>query len=79
MYFNIDCPASGMQKGDEASESIILAGRALLVKMIITLEPHGYIWFKICILMFVNIVQPLVGKNVTKLHQASFWPVELFW
>ena len=30
-----------MQKGDEASPSIILAGRALLVKMIITLEPHG--------------------------------------
>ena len=32
-----------MQKGDEASPSIILAGRALLVKMRITLEPHGII------------------------------------
>ena len=30
-----------MQNGDEASPSIILAGRALLVKMIISLEPHG--------------------------------------
>ena len=30
-----------MQKGDEASPSIILAGRALLVKMLITLELHG--------------------------------------
>ena len=30
-----------MQKDDEASPSIILAGRALLVKMLITLEPHG--------------------------------------
>ena len=30
-----------MQKGDEASPSIILAGRALLVKMLINLEPHG--------------------------------------
>ena len=30
-----------MQKGDEASPSIILAGRALLVKMLITLEPRG--------------------------------------
>ena len=30
-----------MQKGDEASPSIILAGRALLVKMLITLKPHG--------------------------------------
>ena len=28
-------------KGNEASPSIILAGRALLVKMLITLEPHG--------------------------------------
>ena len=33
--------ATGMQKGDEASPSIILAGRALLVKMLITLESHG--------------------------------------
>ena len=30
-----------MQKGDEASPSIILTGRALLVKMLITLERHG--------------------------------------
>ena len=30
-----------MQKGDEASPSINLAGQALLVKMLITLEPHG--------------------------------------
>ena len=30
-----------MQNGDEASPSIILAGQALLVKMLITLEPHG--------------------------------------
>ena len=30
-----------MQKGDEASPNIILAGRALLVKMPINLEPHG--------------------------------------
>ena len=34
-------PATGMRKGDEASLRIILAGRALLVKMLITLEPHG--------------------------------------
>ena len=30
-----------MQNVDEASSSIILAGRALLVKMLITLEPRG--------------------------------------
>ena len=35
------CPATGMKKGDEATPSIILAGRALLVKMFVTLEPHG--------------------------------------
>ena len=35
------CPATGMQNGDEASPSIILAGRALLVKMLIILEPRG--------------------------------------
>ena len=30
-----------MQNGDEASPSIILAGPALLAKMLITVEPHG--------------------------------------
>ena len=40
-YVFLHCPATGMKKGDEASPSIILAGRALLVKMLITFEPHG--------------------------------------
>ena len=31
----------GMQNNDEASPSIILDGGGLLVKMLITLEPHG--------------------------------------
>ena len=39
IFFNIVQP--GMQKGDEASPSINLAGRALLVKMLINLEQHG--------------------------------------
>ena len=30
-----------MKKCDEASPSIILADQALLVKMLITLKPHG--------------------------------------
>ena len=30
-----------MQNGDEALPSIILAGRAFLVKILIILEPHG--------------------------------------
>ena len=44
-----------MKKGDEASPSIILAGQALLVKMIITLEPHGMFcsnFVYLCILTF---------------------------
>ena len=40
LYTNV-CPATDMRKGDEASPSIILAGRALLVKMLIPLEPRG--------------------------------------
>ena len=35
------CPAAGMQNSDEASPSIILAGLALLVRMLINLEPCG--------------------------------------
>ena len=42
-----------MQNGDEASPSIIVAGRALLVKMIITLEPH----VRICTLTLQNFVR----------------------
>ena len=41
------------KKGDEASQSIILAGQALCVKMLITLEPHGIFGSKfiyLCIL-----------------------------
>ena len=65
-----------MQNGDEASPSIILAGRALLMKMLITLEPGGI--FCSSILLYFSIVQLLVCKPVTRLHRASFWPVELF-
>ena len=40
-YVFLHSSATGMQTGDEAPQSIILAGLALLVKMFITLEPHG--------------------------------------
>ena len=52
-----------MKKCDEATPSIILAGRVFfffLVKMLITLEPHGIFGSNFCILMYFNIVQPLV-------------------
>ena len=60
------------EKGDKASASIILAGRALVVKMLITLEPHG-------IFGILTLSSHWYEKNVTRLHQASFWQVELFW
>ena len=50
-------PATGITKGDEASPSIILAGRALLVKMLINIEPF-FCFFFICLffifLLFLN-------------------------
>ena len=50
------------------------------LKMLITLAPPElFQWFKYCIVMYFNIVQPLVSNTVTRLHQASFWPGELFW
>ena len=44
-----------MQNGDEASPSIILAGRALLMKMLVPLEPCGILssnFVYLCILTF---------------------------
>ena len=41
IYIFLNCPATNIKKGDDASPSIILAGRALLVKMLITFESHG--------------------------------------
>ena len=43
-----------MEKGDEGLSSIILAGLGILVKMLITLEPHG-----ICMLIHSNIYLPI--------------------
>ena len=47
-------------------------GQALLVKMLITLEPYGSFRYKISLLVYFNIVQPLVCKTVMRLHLASF-------
>ena len=62
------CPVAGMRNGDGASPSIILAGLALLVKMLITLELCGPFGSKFSLLMYFNIVQPLVCKTETRLH-----------
>ena len=68
-----------MQKGDEASPSIILARQALLVKMLINLEPHGIFGSNFVYLCILTLSRHWYEKNVTRLHRASFWPVELFW
>ena len=39
-YLFENCPTTGKQNGDESLLSLILDGRGLLVKMLITLEPH---------------------------------------
>ena len=49
-----------MQICDAASPSIILAGQTLLAKMLITLEHDGIFCSNFCIVMYFNIVQPLV-------------------
>ena len=67
-----------MQKGEEASPSIILAGQALLVKMLITLEPHGIFVSNFVYLCILSLSSKWYEK-VTWLHRASISPVELFW
>ena len=41
------CPAASLQNDDKASPSIILAGRAFLMKKLITLEPCGIFGSKV--------------------------------
>ena len=52
------------KKCNKALPSIILAGRALLLKMLITLEPHGVFGSNfVYLFMYFNFVQPLVEKR----------------
>ena len=51
------CPATGVQNDDEASPSIVLAGRALLIKMFITHKLRGIFCSNVahyCILTLSN-------------------------
>ena len=60
-----------MKKGDEGSSRIILAGRALLVKMLITFEPHGIFgsnFVYLCILAFSTHWYEKRGQGFTE-HQ----------
>ena len=67
---------AGKQNREEATASNIWAGRALLVKMLITLDRMLYV-VPILYNYVFYIVQQLVCKTVTRLHQALFMPVEL--
>ena len=49
------CPAAGMRNGDEASPSIILAGLALLVKILINLESCGSFGSKLLYLCILTL------------------------
>ena len=57
-----------MQKGDEASPSIILAGRALLVKMLITVEPHGIFGSNFVYIICILILSSHWYKKVTNVQ-----------
>ena len=61
-----------MQNGDEASPSITLAGRALLMKMLITLELHGIF----CSYVVYFCILTLSNRWYAK-QRASIWPVKL--
>ena len=68
-----------MQNGDEALSSIIFTGQDLLVKIPITLESYDIFGLiKFCILIYFNIVQPLVCKMETRLCRALYLPVEVY-
>ena len=75
MNFNIVQPLV-CKKGDEASPCIILAGQALLVKMPITLERHCIFGSNFVYLCILTLSRHWYETNVTRLHRASFWPIE---
>ena len=72
MYFNIVQPLV-CKNCDAASPSIILAGRALLVKMRITHEPHGIFGSNFVYSCILTLSSRWYEKKVTRLHRASFW------
>ena len=62
-----------VQNGDEGLPSIILAGRGLLLKMLITLEPNGIFFIKFCVLIHFKIIGTQVCKTVTR-RRKDFSP-----
>ena len=63
-----------MRNGDEASPSIILAGQALLVKMLIPLEPCGAFGSNFVYLCILT----LSSQNGDEASPSIIWQIELF-
>ena len=63
MYFNFVQPLTGMKKCEEASPSSILVGPALLVKKLITLEPHGIFGSNFVYLCILELSSNWYGKR----------------
>ena len=69
-----------MQNGADGLPSIVLAGHGILVKMLITLEPHVIFFFiKLCILIHYNIIEMQLFKTAIKLFVQSLLTVLHTW
>ena len=77
MYFYIVQPLP-CKTVTRPSPSIILAGRALLVQMLKTLEPRGIFTSNFVYLCTLTLSSHCHAKRWPRLHRASFWPVKLF-
>ena len=53
-----------MQNGDDALPSIILAGQGLLVKMLITLEPHNIFYHFLILKHFLKLAGKMTKKKI---------------
>ena len=62
-----------MQNGGEGLPNIVLACRGILVKVLITLEPHCLFYSNFVILLIhINIIKTQVCKTVIRLCQKFF-------
>ena len=52
-----------MQNGDKALQSIIVAGRGLLVKMLITLLPYHIFWSNFAYLYILTLLRHWYAKR----------------
>ena len=52
-----------MQNFDEASQSIVSAGRGVLVKMLITLDPQGILWSNFAYLYMLRLSSHWYAKR----------------